>query len=336
MAGYFTLKYTNHFATPKAKQCKNPKKLSVEGSFAIRNYDERDKNKPDYLPKDYIKVTGSYNMNNTPKLEIEEGNELFKKTGDVVDFSYKKAAALEYIATIDNKDNVLSKEDVLNVNKDNKELKKLGVTKIRKSDEGVLTLVWGDKDILRIDFRSNEVTKNNNSSNEKASNKEKKQGLNDFYNALAMRESSGICTKENELGYIGLFQFGEPALKDLGLYKETKNKATRKNDWKGVVPENKYGIKSISHLMCSPEKQIEVVKDYHKLQWNRIKAKKLIKYINTTVNGIPITPSGMIAASHLVGVGNLEKFLETLHIGTFLTKDYQRYDAKALLASAIL
>lgn len=39
--------------------------------------------------------------------------------------------------------------------------------------------------------------------------------------------------------------------------------------------------------------------------WRYLKNYDLLKYVGTTINGIEITESGLLAAAHLVGIGDL-------------------------------
>jgi len=133
-----------------------------------------------------------------------------------------------------------------------------------------------------------------------------------FRDAIAFRESSGDPTIENKYGYIGLYQFGEAALQDLGYY---KGDLTKKNDWIGEWT-GKNGIYSKDDFLNpnNPEKAKEiqnmVADEWFALLWKRIQRLGLDKYVGQTVDGIEITESGLIAAAHLKGVGALKKFLE--------------------------
>ena len=58
--------------------------------------------------------------------------------------------------------------------------------------------------------------------------------VDDFYAALAQRESSGDPSVENTYGYLGLYQMGEPAMMDAKWYDETAPAETSANDWIGA------------------------------------------------------------------------------------------------------
>jgi hypothetical protein len=94
-----------------------------------------------------------------------------------------------------------------------------------------------------------------------------------FRDAIAFRESSGDPTIENKYGYIGLYQFGEAALQDLGYYKG--DSTPNKNDWIGEWT-GKNGIYSKDDFLNpnNPEKAKEiqnmVADEWFALLWKRI------------------------------------------------------------------
>jgi integrating conjugative element protein (TIGR03758 family) len=130
----------------------------------------------------------------------------------------------------------------------------------------------------------------------------------DFLHALAVRESSLDPTKTNVFGYTGLFQMGEAALQDAGYYKG--DSTPKKNDWGGAFT-GKNGINSIGDFKANPDAQVAAVVAYHNAVWKSIQALGLDKAIGQTINGLTITQSGLIAGAHLVGVGNLQKFINS-------------------------
>lgn len=105
----------------------------------------------------------------------------------------------------------------------------------------------------------------------------------DFLNALGHKESGNNYKVVNRFGYLGRYQFGKSTLKGLG-----------------------YNITS-EQFINSPSIQEEAM---HKLLiHNKTKLQKYIdKYEGDTVHGVYITESGILAAAHLGGVGNVRKF----------------------------
>ena len=105
----------------------------------------------------------------------------------------------------------------------------------------------------------------------------------DFLQAIGQKESGNNYTVVNSFGYMGKYQFGAATLKGLG-YKVTKEE-----------------------FLNNPALQEEAMQAL--LEHNRKKLRKQIeKYCGGTVNGVYITESGILAAAHLAGQGNVKKF----------------------------
>ena len=106
---------------------------------------------------------------------------------------------------------------------------------------------------------------------------------NDFLDALGHKESGNNYTIVNTYGYMGRYQFGASTLKGLG-FKVTKEE-----------------------FLSNPALQEEAMQAL--LEHNSKKLRRQIeKYCGTEVNGIFITESGVLAAAHLAGQGNVKKF----------------------------
>jgi hypothetical protein len=132
-----------------------------------------------------------------------------------------------------------------------------------------------------------------------------KGNYNDFLRALGYRESGGQYGIVNKYGYLGKYQMGEAALKDAGYY---KGDYTRKNDWIGEWT-GKDGVWSKEDFLRSPRAQERAIREFHRKMWKYIKALGLDRYIGRVVRGIYITESGLLGGAHLLGAGNLKKFL---------------------------
>lgn len=130
----------------------------------------------------------------------------------------------------------------------------------------------------------------------------------DFLSALATQESSMNPTIVNPYGYVGLFQMGEAALQDAGYYKG--DTTPKKNDWAGTFT-GKNGINNIADLKTNPDAQVAAVVAFEVAQWKQIQALRLDSAIGQTINGVAITKSGLLAGAHLVGVGGLQKFINS-------------------------
>jgi hypothetical protein len=116
--------------------------------------------------------------------------------------------------------------------------------------------------------------------------------LDKFLKEVAFSESSGDWKKINSLGYIGLYQFGKIALKEVGLDRKIDTERFRKNP--GIFP---------------PELQHEKMKELMSKNWHYMRSQH--GRVGDTVDGIPITKSGMIAAAHLVGAKSVRKYLKS-------------------------
>jgi len=105
-----------------------------------------------------------------------------------------------------------------------------------------------------------------------------------FLEDLGFRESSGNYKAVNQFGYLGKYQFGRKTLDALG-YTDVSNRV----------------------FLANPIIQEEAM--YDLLTHNRkILRRQIEKYNGKVVNGILITESGILAAAHLAGPGNVKKF----------------------------
>lgn len=117
------------------------------------------------------------------------------------------------------------------------------------------------------------------------SNIEDDRGFIAFKESLAFKESGGRYGAINTLGYMGKYQFGEEALMDCGVF-------------------------DFEDFLCDSRMQEEVFA-YYTFR-NRIRLRKYIeRFENRRINGTLITESGLLAAAHLAGVGNVKKYLKT-------------------------
>lgn len=106
-----------------------------------------------------------------------------------------------------------------------------------------------------------------------------------FKEAVAFKESQGKYSVVNTLGYLGKYQFGKNTLKRIGIY-------------------------NTDAFLKNPELQEKAFVAYCKVnKW--ILRKDIKRSVGKTINGIKITESGILAASHLGGAGNVKKFLRS-------------------------
>ena len=107
---------------------------------------------------------------------------------------------------------------------------------------------------------------------------------NAFIEAIGIRESSGNYKAVNKFGYLGKYQFGRATLNSLG-YRNVTNR----------------------QFLSDPSLQDQAMEDL--LVHNKKILKRYIKkYAGKTVHGVFITESGILAAAHLAGAGNVRRF----------------------------
>lgn len=161
----------------------------------------------------------------------------------------------------------------------------------------------------------------------------------DFLGALAQRESSmNPGSINSKTHYMGLFQMGEGALQDVGVY---GGDGTQTNDWLGAW-SGKYGATSKAAFLANPDAQIQAETAYLNKVWNSYLAPKgAASYLGQTINGITITQSGLVAAAHLVGQGKVLDWLASNGRiqpadgnGTRLTEYLQRFAGYSLSTTA--
>lgn len=106
-----------------------------------------------------------------------------------------------------------------------------------------------------------------------------------FLNAIGHRESTNRYDVVNKWGYMGKYQFGKKTLKNLG-----------------------YDI-SKEEFLNSPHIQEKAMLDL--LEHNKNILQSYIDYWDgKIINGVKITESGILAAAHLAGPGNVKKYFQ--------------------------
>ena len=106
-----------------------------------------------------------------------------------------------------------------------------------------------------------------------------------FLSAIGRRESSNRYWVVNSYGYMGKYQFGRKTLNKLG-FKHITNK----------------------QFINNPKIQEQAMKALLK-QNRKLLERQIARYSDTVHNGVYVTESGLLAAAHLGGAGNVKKWL---------------------------
>lgn len=135
-----------------------------------------------------------------------------------------------------------------------------------------------------------------------------------FVEHLGLIESSNRWQVVNDIGCMGKYQFTQATLELLGYH--------------NITPERFRADPSVFPEVM----QERALKDLiaHNLHY----LSKFTQYIGRVVNGVRITRAGLIAASHLGGVGGVQRFLTSGHNATDLNgtsvqkylKEFQEYN----------
>lgn len=129
-------------------------------------------------------------------------------------------------------------------------------------------------------------------------------GKKDFLKALFASEGGGNPRVINQAGFVGKYQFGEAALIDLGYY--LSDGSNYRNDWRGQWT-GKHGVQSLDGFRQSSDAQDAAAAEWITLLCKRARRMGLHRYYGSTIKGILVTESGVLAGAHLVGMGTKQK-----------------------------
>ncbi len=116
-----------------------------------------------------------------------------------------------------------------------------------------------------------------------------------FREFLGFFESGSDYRKINRFGYLGKYQFGKGTLKI-------------------------YGVTDTNEFIYNPELQEKVfLMNIKRNKW--ILRREIKRYSNKSLGNLFITESGILAAAHLSGPGNVKKFLRNKGVTDFNKKD---------------
>jgi len=106
-----------------------------------------------------------------------------------------------------------------------------------------------------------------------------------FKEALGFKESQGRYFITNEFGYMGKYQFGRGTLEMIGI----NNTELFLND--------------------ARLQELAFTANTSRNKW--ILRKDIDRYVGRYINGVKVTESGILAAAHLAGPGNVKKYLRS-------------------------
>jgi len=147
-------------------------------------------------------------------------------------------------------------------------------------------------------------------------------GVKKFMQALADKESTNDADTINSLGYMGKYQFGEIALKDILKKLPGESNEEYESRIKNYWPRNFGKIKTEADFNFFKSKFSNKGTAFWPEHKQDLAMKQLLKnnkaylgdYINKWVGkskkGVKITLSGLLAGAHLLGPSNVKKFLD--------------------------
>jgi hypothetical protein len=163
-----------------------------------------------------------------------------------------------------------------------------------------------------------------------------------FLNAIADKESTNDPEKVNQLGYMGKYQFGEIALKDILQKGSGESEEDYESRIKSYWPNNFGKVRTDADFnffksrfsnrgvnFWSEDKQDMAMKQLLKNNLGYL-GDYVDKWVGKTKNGIKITKSGLLAGAHLLGPSNVKKFLDKGEVaedanGTKITEYIEKF-----------
>ncbi len=106
-----------------------------------------------------------------------------------------------------------------------------------------------------------------------------------FKEALGFKESQGRYFITNEYGYMGKYQFGKGTLQMIGI-----------NNTERFLNDTRL-------------QELAFTANASRNKW--ILRRDIDRYVGRYMNGVKVTESGILAAAHLAGAGNVKKYLRS-------------------------
>jgi hypothetical protein len=153
-------------------------------------------------------------------------------------------------------------------------------------------------------------------------NKPMTGSIRKFLNVIADKESTNDPEKINTIGYMGKYQFGEIALKDILKQHLGESDEDYQNRIKTYWPKNFGKVKTDADFNFFKSKFTNKGVNFWPEHKQDLAMKQLLKnnkaylgdYVDKWVgkkkNGIKITLSGLLAGAHLLGPSNVKNFLD--------------------------
>ena len=135
-------------------------------------------------------------------------------------------------------------------------------------------------------------------------------GFDKFKKKFRLKESTNNPDTINSTGMLGFYGFGSRARKECGYEHITIDGFKRNPKIWSVEDQDKAFIK---YLKINKKRISSIIKMYN----------------NKVIGGVLITESGLLAACHLVGAGNVKKYFETN--GEFIFSDDNKTSTKDYL-----
>lgn len=154
----------------------------------------------------------------------------------------------------------------------------------------ICILVWANQVETPYGSQYNRTTANlalmqKESKSEKINLSYSGKSFKTFKEVLAHRESGGKYSIVNKYGYLGKYQFGESTL-------------------------NVLGIRNTKEFLKNPTLQeMAFILNVSRNKW--ILRKEIHRFHGQRINGVLVTESGIIAAAHLSGPGNVRTYLRS-------------------------
>jgi hypothetical protein len=130
----------------------------------------------------------------------------------------------------------------------------------------------------------------------------------EFTKMACERESRGKYNVANEFKYLGKYQMGKIALRDIG-YSDARIDSMQSTVYTILNSKGKKLYYFDINVFPPSEQEIAICKYFHKIEKRYLK-KDIEKYVGKTIDGVYITKAGILGAS-MLGCGYVNQFLKS-------------------------